>query len=738
MFTNNSSSAEGARPEFTGQSGHWQPALPPYITETGLSGIIDDNHNDATVVQPAETALSQEAISSRNAEYTSQDEKMDRPVKDTSLDHQRSFSYYLQDELPDDEDGERLDPAWGIQRVDTAQILSGARRSDSFPDFEPSKSALASPQPDRTIFSPPQSQTDSNPWDRQETPMWVTQEAPDTPSMQHQNPDMPWADDHPETSTVNSQSITEKAEARYDEGVPLMFEEESHDEQVERNEADRIEEDNAFAMTANEPESSFFETLNPATVETHASSALERKSTSDVMRSLGLSNVQGSDSPTEEQPAQNGFSTTSDLEDDFAKAIGIDRPSTGTEDEEAKWKALLGGDEDEFLVEDADDLLPESEPGSPSSFVATLQSESQSSGLKVASSHRENINLDPRDQQHDFGRTQSNHYAPHQPSTAELTQFSPTGKVGLSRPALAPMNSFQSHLQQNIAPSKPTASFVDQAKGGYKSPYDLPMDLSKPKRRAHAPPAQPTTKSIPPPPRSTSLSSPDKQLASPFTPTATTFSAAQPSPSYPFPRSVSAAPKPQSSESVKGASSSFFEELPIKTKPRPASNMGRYTPSQPSPVPPPPLLPRSPSIVQEIITESEPQRAPASDQYSQFQLRPAERVNPYADVANQSLAPVGPQPSASRYSPAPPNAAGAVRPSPSPRYSPAPPPQGPPTGGSRYASQPVPTPSQNPNINANRYASQPVATAPAVNNALPFQPRTSSPLAYQPRNIEQQ
>jgi hypothetical protein len=42
-------------------------------------------------------------------------------------------------------------------------------------------------------------------------------------------------------------------------------------------------------------------------------------------------------------------------------------------------------------VEDADDLLPESEPGSPSSFVATLQSESQSSGLKVASSHRENI-----------------------------------------------------------------------------------------------------------------------------------------------------------------------------------------------------------------------------------------------------------------------------------------------------------------------------------------------------------
>lgn len=35
------------------------------------------------------------------------------------------------------------------------------------------------------------------------------------------------------------------------------------------------------------------------------------------------------------------------------------------------WKAAL--EDDEFLVEDADDLLPDSEPGSPSSFIASLQ-----------------------------------------------------------------------------------------------------------------------------------------------------------------------------------------------------------------------------------------------------------------------------------------------------------------------------------------------------------------------------
>src|SRR5271170_746199 len=38
-------------------------------------------------------------------------------------------------ELSSDDDEERLDPAWGIKRLDTGQVLAQVQRSPSFPDF---------------------------------------------------------------------------------------------------------------------------------------------------------------------------------------------------------------------------------------------------------------------------------------------------------------------------------------------------------------------------------------------------------------------------------------------------------------------------------------------------------------------------------------------------------------------------------------------------------------------------
>lgn len=87
--------------------------------------------------------------------------------------------------------------------------------------------------------------------------------------------------------------------------------------------------------------------------------------------------------------------------------------------------------------------------------------------------------------------------------------------------------------------------------------------------------------------------------------------------------------------------------------------------------------------------------------YGEHQRQP-ERLGGYGSMPSQIQPSV--QNAASRYSPRPPSLQAGIKPPPSPRYSPAPPPR-------------------------NRYASQPQA-ASGQGGTLPFQPRTSSPLAY--------
>ncbi|KAJ5504923.1 hypothetical protein N7463_007797 [Penicillium fimorum] len=87
----------------------------------------------------------------------------------------------------------------------------------------------------------------------------------------------------------------------------------------------------------------------------------------------------------------------------------------------------------------------------------------------------------------------------------------------------------------------------------------------------------------------------------------------------------------------------------------------------------------------------------------QSTLQPPEQLDPYARLA--SSAPAGP-PAVARYSPQPPGLQAPSKLPSLPVYSPAPPPTS--SGRNRYASQPLNVPGQN----------------------LPFQPRTSSPLAH--------
>ncbi|KAJ6150966.1 hypothetical protein N7470_007560 [Penicillium chermesinum] len=218
-------------------------------------------------------------------------------------------------------------------------------------------------------------------------------------------------------------------------------------------------------------------------------------------------------------------------------------------------------------------------------------------------------------------------------------------------------------------------SFAERSKQGYKSPYDLPDDLSKPRRPLSTPrPVPPRVDSaLPPPPTAGSMQPPASAV-----------------------RQAPAAPPP--------APKNFFEELPppAPRSPRPASS-GRYTPG-PVSAPtgsamPPPSKSYAPTPAAAPVAPVPPVAPPVAPPV-QSALQPPEVLDPYASLA--SSAPAGPSASA-RYSPKPPVLQPGSKAS---RYSPAPQSAG---GRNRYASQPLGIPGQ-------------------VN--LPFQPRTSSPLAY--------
>ncbi|KAK5065058.1 hypothetical protein LTR84_000893 [Exophiala bonariae] len=638
------------------------------------------------------------------------------------------------DELPSDDDDERLDPAWGIKRMDSTQILQTVNRSTTFPDFglpTPTEPSLGSAFPgvsenrqaeheETDILTKP-IQDDAYTIEPQQTP-WLLQEEQDLVQEQP-----PW------TISEQSDPDTELAE-RFDEGIPLIQTNDSKDKEVEAN-----VESNPWSSEAPQDETGiedgFFSGLNNLTSNSTQRKPLERKSTAQVLDALDFERPARLDSPAILENTETSF--FEQLHNEPADESLVSQPPA-TEEVDAMWAAAL--EDDEFLVEDADDLLPDSEPGSPSSFMASLR--------------RDGLTTVPEDQPTSANATQAhqssprrqnsfNPYAPHQPLVADMLHMSPDptthNNLGLIRPGLPQHALFGAQGQQRPAAPQPMKSFVDQSKDGYKSPYDLPVDITKSRKRAAAPHAVQTNKTLPPPPRSSSLS--EKPLQSPFNPPYQQNSTAHP------PSSTSAAPvvsrsvsaftppsKPPVTHKTTG-SGSFFEELPAVSRPRPVSNQGRYTPQQ-TVVQPPQLPPPSPPYKGTVAEPPSPPRA--SDPYAAYQLQPPERLDPYANISLQAPLP-SPSTTNARYSPAPPTAQLGARSGPSPRYSPAPPTQpSSSTQGNRYASQPVSTPqapAAAPPIN--RYVSQPPPNALPPSNVLPFQPRTSSPLAVHKRSTDE-
>ena len=639
-------------------------------------------------------------------------------------------------DLSSDEDEERLDPAWGIKRADSAQILRTIHRSTSFPT---SDEPMGFPQIARDTQLPHSQAEDIMHHMESEV-------APDAGVKEAHEPELPddaangdWAhsaNDFLEATPsypFQPQSATD-TETRFEEGLPLISAEPQVTAKDMSMSLDEYSTD-AHPFVKSDEETSFFDHVGTGQhLPQHPS--LDRKQTSDVLGDLETHFNDPSDSPTRLLSRSGTFEpSTFEAEPDAAASLPPgSNPEVLKDSADDPWAAAL--DDDEFLIDDEDDdLLPDSAPGSPSSFNALLKDDTAGPNESLERLHEEppaRRTPPPADrrQRPDFVRNaSSNPYAPHQPTTSDLAQLSPTtyGNVGFNRPALAPMNSFQQQLQQRPAPPQKTESFVDQ-KGGYKSPYDLPMEVAKPRKRQQMQQhVQPTrTMPPPPPPRTSSISS-NQGLQSPFSPTFPPASnpVMPPPSSRPTSRSVAVASPPKASS----AKSAFFEELPFTTRPRPATGQGRYTPQQNASVPPPQLLPQSPPSMN-------PQHSPpsiAADPYAQYQLRAPEKLDPYANTPLQvPSVPANPVMN-TRYSPNPIASVGTIRPSPSPRYSPAPPPQAAP---GRYASQPAAAPSGPPQ--AARYTPQPQTNVQPSAPALPFQPRTSSPLAHMPRSISEQ
>lgn len=470
---------------------------------------------------------------------------------------------------------------------------------------------------------------------------------------------------------VASQSIggdlhePDAAEARFEEGIPL----------ISQTDGDVTTSPKAILADAfaegDGSEDAFFSQRGGDTA--HDAQPIERKSTMEVLGLADDGHSPRQDSPgslaeeprVDEANAPPVEDLMSKWQDAFAGDDGDDDfllEDTAADNEDIDAAAFLGSDDEGFLDDDIDDAAPKPSPA----VMGASAPQPQTTSPYAPSA---------------YTPTTQPAVAAYVPAAAAPAQSFPYQQAAPASFGTAP-----SSFGQPIPPPRPelpkAQSFADKSKGGYASPYDLPTDLVsvtvKPRKRPSLQPI-PKEQSFAPP-RSASLNSPNRPPSS--GPPSSTASRAPP------------LGQKASAPSLRGQTS-FFEDLPVTTKPRPGSRQSNrtqspspYTPigQQPPSIPPPSARSAPPPA---IAPSMPPQAAAAGN------LVAPERASPYATI--QSAPSVAPPPGgASRYSPA----------AAPPRYSPAP-------AASRTSHPYSP--------------SGPVTPSQA---AHPHLPRTSSPLAH--------
>ncbi|EGO61102.1 hypothetical protein NEUTE1DRAFT_58151 [Neurospora tetrasperma FGSC 2508] len=530
---------------------------------------------------------------------------------------------------------------------------------------------------------------------------------------------------------------TEALDARFEEGVPLI----AHDGNTT---AEREDTKDLFGGEDVHDEDDFFSQVQQGSVNQTEFEAqpLERKSTMQVLGAMDMGSVQPSFAPVEEQPEEEADATVETQTHDHPETTSTDL-NTGEgheeqkpagEDVEAKWKELFADDEEDTLSllddsTEASNEIKEKEID-PAAFFGsddegflddseefpTMEETTQPRAPSVAGS---NTTTTPTTRYMPQTQTPSltgasNPYAPTAPplTSAPSNPYFPAAPSTVAQtPSVTPFGAPVSAPPPSgrfgygaVPPpqiERKAQSFVDK-KGGYQSPYDLPMEVVKVKKR----------------PSTATLNTPVTAPAAP--PPSKSATHLPPPPPTSVPHSSQPGVKPPPPRGEAKPKEKFFEELPVVTKARPASRntMGTASPAQSSPYGPPPSagppsiasqppVPGMPSAMGSVPNSSFTQHAEIPN------LVALPRVNPYASIQSSttSLAPAVPAPASSRYSPAPSSGSQLSTPVPpaaASRYSPAPPASRPTSSG--Y----TPT----------------TSVPPVLPPVLPHQPRTSSPLAH--------
>ncbi|KAI0112623.1 Sec23-binding domain of Sec16-domain-containing protein [Hypoxylon sp. NC0597] len=512
----------------------------------------------------------------------------------------------------------------------------------------------------------------------------------------------------------------EESDARFEEGLPLIPQEEQHE--AENRHEPRTSDPFAQDDTTEGGDDFFSQVTKGASQpeEGGLDRTLHRKSTTMVMGEAldpaTWAHNSDSELPTPIDSTAPKAPAVSDAPvqdtingDSKPESKGKTDDQAGATDVDAKWAAAFD-DDDDFLLDSSEskELDPAEVFGSDDEgFLEETLDESTEAPPVLTSqpgipTQPQSTSLNGRytpDSLQRSAQVSPNPYAP-APAVAQMQPPHPS----YTHSATAPPPTMGGYGPPPKPAIPKAQSFADKSKGGYTSPYDLPMEVVKPKKRTsmqqlprvnQAPLAPPAG-----PPRSASM------YSQPPPSGASTGSLSPPGSSH---SSQPPPPAAQRSTPQLKPKSSFFEDLPVTSKPRPASRHSNpLSPPQQSPYGQPPGPPQGPPHGAPMGPPMRPSSQPRSPQEQAAgvqQLVMPERPNPYAALqSNPPLKPSVPPVTNARYSPAPaqlPVTNGAHPPPAASRYSPAPPSVRSSSGG--YT--PIPPP-------------------------LAHQPRTSSPLAH--------
>ncbi|KAK7728031.1 vesicle coat component [Diaporthe eres] len=577
------------------------------------------------------------------------------------------------------------EPEWSLPRAETDlfnRYMPPNERTNSFPVVPQSghhENEVVEPLPANQaedVLHEIEHETESLEHEDEDSTM------PRTNNALHQ--DNFWGDDDGEagftTQGGDLQAPEEEAsDARYAEGLPLI----DHQDAAEPAQTESSKARDPFSLDGEDDD--FFDQVaaggNNAEAETFSPGQLERKSTMQVLNGLDTTGSKGlgglvEDTLEEEDEDERQVEPVAQEEPTKPTEDSIAAEAPGTagqgaqeprgEDIAAKWsEAFASDDDDGFLLEDepvADGS--EQKAVDPSAFfldddegfledvedTTTPQPPQPSSNIsqpaQTPASTTGNRYLPTSTTQPGAARS-PNPYIPSASPAVPQPQI--LNSVPLTPPVAANPYAVQPPPLQHSTtaplgahPTRPPAvnkaqSFADKAKGGYHSPYDLPMEVVKPKKRAslqQMPRASPAPVSGPPaPPRSSSMHSqgPPVPHISPapahgsMAPGPDQTQNSTPTISPQSPVHPGQAPSDTKRPQQLKPKASFFEDLPSSHKPRlnrmtslpPTREVEEEDPSAQPTVGAPPRMAAAQSAVAQDFQQGQfapesPQRPPVS------------------------------------------------------------------------------------------------------------------------------